>query len=140
MSKLLHILVAEDDEVDVINLKRAFKKNQVQNPVTYAKNGLHAWNLLKGENGETKLTATPKVALLDINMPKMTGLELLKKIREDEELKSMSVFILTTSNDESDKWKAHDLNVAGYIIKPVNFEKFVEAVATLNNYWSLSEF
>ena len=140
MSRLVQILVAEDDEVDVMNIKRAFKKNNVKNPVIFAKNGLHAWNMLKGEGGEEKLDPTPRVALLDINMPKMTGLELLEKIREDDELKSMSIFILTTSDDDCDKYRAYNLNVAGYIVKPVNFEKFVMAVATLNNYWELSEY
>ena len=139
-NKLLHILVVEDDEVDVINIKRAFKKNNVKNAVHYATNGLEAWNMLKGAENVDKMNPTPKVLLLDINMPKMNGLELLKKIREDEDLKSSSVFILTTSDDDNDKWKAHNLNVAGYIIKPVNFGKFVEAMATLNSYWSLSEF
>ena len=72
-------------------------------------------------------------------MPKMNGLELLEKIRADEELKSLSVFMLTTSDDDSDKYRAKNLNVAGYIIKPVDFQKFVHAVATLNNYWALIE-
>ena len=140
MNKLIHILVVEDDEVDILNIKRAFKKNNVKNHVTYAHNGLEAWNLLKGEEGVEKLNPRPKVILLDVNMPKMNGLELLEKIRTDEELKAISVFILTTSDDENDKWRAHNLNVAGYIIKPISFEKFVSAVATLNSYWSLSEY
>ncbi len=140
MNKLVRILVVEDDEVDVINIKRAFKKNNVKNEVVYANNGLHAWNLLKGEEGESQLDPMPKVILLDVNMPKMNGLELLEKIREDEELKSLSVFMLTTSDDDTDKLRAHNLNVAGYIIKPVDFQKFVEAMATLNSYWSLMEF
>ena len=131
MNKLIHILVVEDDEVDIHNVK---------NHVTYAHNGLEAWNLLKGEEGVEKLNPRPKVILLDVNMPKMNGLELLEKIRTDEELKAISVFILTTSDDENDKWRAHNLNVAGYIIKPISFEKFVSAVATLNSYWSLSEY
>ena len=140
MNKLVRIIVAEDDEVDVMNIKRAFKKNNVRNDVSFAVNGLHAWNMLKGEGGEEKLDPLPRVALLDINMPKMTGLELLEKIRGDEELKSMSIFMLTTSNDDTDKWKAYNLNVAGYIVKPVNFEKFVSAVSALNTYWGLTEF
>lgn len=137
--KLVNILVAEDDEVDVMNIKRAFKKNNMKNPVFYAKNGLEAWKMLKGEDGQEQVVPTPKVALLDINMPKMNGLELLEKIRADKDLKSLSVFMLTTSDDDTDKWKAHNLNVAGYIIKPVNFEKFVQAVSTLNKYWELTE-
>ena len=140
MENLVQILVAEDDQVDVMNIKRAFKKNSVRNPVHFASDGLEAWELLTGEGGKEKLEPTPRILLLDINMPRLTGLELLEKIRETDDLKSCSVFILTTSDDVTDKLKAHNLNVAGYIVKPVNFEKFVLAVATLNNYWSLSEF
>lgn len=136
--KLVSILVAEDDEVDVMNIKRAFKKNNMKNPVHYAKNGIEAWEILTKSSNEGGI-AKPKVLLLDINMPKMNGLELLEKIRANDELKSLSVFMLTTSDDDNDKFRAHNLNVAGYIIKPVNFEKFVAAVATLNNYWALTE-
>lgn len=139
MEALVNILVVEDDEVDVLNIKRAFRKNNVKNNVSYASDGLEAWQMLRGD-GREKLTPTPKIVLLDINMPKMNGLELLEKIRTDEKLSSMSVFILTTSDDDTDKWKAHKLNVAGYIVKPINFEKFVGAVSILNQYWSLSEF
>lgn len=138
-NKLVNILVAEDDEVDVMNIKRAFKKNNMKNPVFYAKDGLEAWNILQGKDGHDSIIPAPKVLLLDVNMPKMNGLELLEKIRGDENLKSLSVFMLTTSDDDSDKLRAHNLNVAGYIIKPVNFEKFVTAVGTLNQYWALTE-
>ena len=131
-NKLVNILVAEDDEVDVMNIKRAFKKNNMKNPVFYAKDGLEAWNILQGKDGHDSIIPAPKVLLLDVNMPKMNGLELLEKIRGDENLKSLSVFMLTSSDDDSDKLRAHNLNVAGYIIKPVNFEKFVTAVGTLN--------
>lgn len=137
--KLVNILVAEDDEVDVMNIKRAFKKNNMKNPVYFASNGIEAWDILKGNKEGVPIIPTPKVLLLDINMPKMNGLELLEKIRADEELKSLSVFMLTTSDDDNDKWRAQNLHVAGYIIKPVNFEKFVEAVSTLNKYWALIE-
>lgn len=139
MEKLLNIMVVEDDEVDTLNIKRAFKKNNIRNKVIYATNGLEAWEILKGINTEYADLDTPKVILLDINMPKMNGLELLEKIRADEVLKPLSVFILTTSDDDSDKYRAKNLNVAGYIIKPVDFQKFVQAVATLNNYWALIE-
>jgi CheY-like chemotaxis protein len=76
---------------------------------------------------------------LDINMPKMNGIEFLKALREDEKLKNISVFVMTTSNEDSDKINAYGLNVAGYILKPLSFEKFISSVSTLKNYWDLCE-
>ncbi|MBT3302680.1 MAG: response regulator [Bacteroidetes bacterium] len=136
---LLNILLVEDDMVDVMNVQRAFKKNNITNPLYVAHNGLEALNMLKGENGVEKLTPTPKIVLLDINMPKMNGIELLRAMRADKNLKSISVFMMTTSNEDSDKIEAYSLNVAGYILKPINFEKFVTAVSTLNNFWKMIE-
>jgi len=135
---LIHILLVEDDLVDQMNVQRAFKKNNIHNPLIIANNGLEAYNMLKGIDCD-KIQSLPKIILLDINMPKMNGIEFLQKIREDEGLKSLTVFIMTTSNEDSDRINAYNLNVAGYILKPLNFEKFVSAVATLNNYWKLIE-
>jgi CheY-like chemotaxis protein len=73
-------------------------------------------------------------------MPKMGGIEFLREIRKDEKLKKISVFIMTTSNEDKDKLDAYDLNVAGYILKPLSMERFIEAVSTLNNYWKLCEY
>jgi CheY-like chemotaxis protein len=81
----------------------------------------------------------PKIILLDINMPKMNGIEFLREIRKDDYLKSISVFIMTTSNDDHDKFQAYNMNVAGYIVKPISFEKFVHAVSVLKSYWQLCE-
>jgi len=130
----LSIMLVEDDEVDIMNVKRAFKKNNITNPIMVARNGLEALDMLTKPG-----IALPKVIILDINMPRMNGIELLKEIRKDENLKMISVFVMTTSNQDSDKIKAYDLNVAGYILKPLSFEKFVTSVATLNSYWSLCE-
>ena len=135
---LLNILLVEDDQIDVMNVKRAFKKNKITNPLHVASNGLEALAMLTGD-GVPKINPLPKIILLDINMPKMNGIELLKELRANEEFKSTSVFIMTTSNDDTDKVEAYNLNVAGYILKPINFEKFVNAVATLNNFWKLIE-
>jgi len=77
--------------------------------------------------------------LLDLNMPKMNGIEFLRELRADLELKPIPVIVLTTSNEDRDKVEAYNLNVAGYVLKPVTFSKFVEAVGTLNRYWTLSE-
>ncbi|NET52047.1 MAG: response regulator, partial [Merismopedia sp. SIO2A8] len=79
------------------------------------------------------------VILLDLNMPKMGGIEFLQKLRADPELRGTPVIVLTTSNEDKDKVEAYSLNVAGYIIKPVTFTKFVEAMATINKYWTLNE-
>jgi hypothetical protein len=137
--KLLNILLVEDDSVDVMNVQRAFVKNNITNPLHIAFNGVEALNMLRGNNGKPKLNPMPRIVLLDINMPKMNGLEFLRELRNDEDLKSVSVFVMTTSNDDQDKIEAYNLNVAGYILKPLSFEKFVNAVAVLNSYWKLCE-
>ncbi len=137
--KLVTVLLVEDDLVDVMNVQRAFKKNNMQNPLAHARNGIEALAMLRGTEGYTKIEPRPQIILLDINMPKMNGLEMLKALRKDPELKSISVFMMTTSNDERDRLDAFDLNVAGYILKPVSFEKFVSAVSILNSYWKLCE-
>lgn len=137
--KVLNILLVEDDSVDVMNVQRAFKKNNITNPLHIAFNGVEALNMLRGTNGKAKLTPTPRIILLDINMPKMNGLEFLRNLRNDPELRSITVFVMTTSNDDQDKMEAYNLNVAGYILKPLSFEKFVQAVSILNSYWQLCE-
>jgi len=137
--KLLNILLVEDDSVDVMNVQRAFKKNNITNPLHIAFNGVEALNMLRGSNGRPKLNPKPRIILLDINMPKMNGLEFLRELRNDPELKSTTVFVMTTSNDDQDKIEAYRLNVAGYILKPLSFEKFVNAVSILNSYWKLCE-
>ena len=137
--KTMNILLIEDDSVDVMNVQRAFKKNNITNPLHIAFNGVEALNMLRGHNGKVKLNPTPRIILLDINMPKMNGLEFLKELRSDPELSSISVFVMTTSNDDQDKIEAYRLNVAGYILKPLSFEKFVNAVSILNSYWRLCE-
>jgi CheY-like chemotaxis protein len=138
MTQLVNILLVEDDEVDIMNVKRAFKKNNINNPLFIARNGLEAFDALKGSNPELIVPA-PRIILLDINMPKMGGIEFLSQIRKNSDLRSTTVFVMTTSNEESDKIAAYDLNVAGYILKPLSFEGFTSAVAILNHYWHLCE-
>ncbi len=135
----ISILLVEDDEVDVMNIQRAFKKNHITNPVHVAGNGLEALAMLRGLDGREKLTPAPKIILLDINMPKMNGIEFLTELRTDPELRAISVFVLTTSDEEKDRVAAYDMNVAGYILKPVEPGKFMEAVKTLDVFWSLIE-
>ncbi|HEU5089097.1 MAG TPA: response regulator [Roseiflexaceae bacterium] len=134
-ARALNVLLVDDDEVDVMNVQRAFKKNNIINPLYVAHNGLEALELLRGN----KIPNERRLVLLDLNMPKMNGLEFLREVRKDPELRSLTVIVLTTSADERDKVEAYNLNVAGYIVKPVTFQSFVEAVATLNTYWSINE-
>jgi CheY-like chemotaxis protein len=136
---VIHILLVEDDEVDVMNVKRAFKKNNIANPLYVASNGLEGLAMLRGEGENTMIPPQRRLILLDINMPKMNGIEFLRELRTDDTLKVIPVIVLTTSNEDKDKVEAYNLNVAGYILKPVTFSSFVEAMATLNKYWMLSE-
>lgn len=138
-AKLLHILLVDDDDVDVMNVRRAFKKNNIINPLYVASNGLEALDMLHGTNGQTIIPGERRLVLLDLNMPKMSGLEFLRVLREDPDLRALTVVVLTTSDDERDKVEAYNLNVAGYILKPVTFSAFVEAMATLNTYWAINE-
>jgi len=138
MTNLFSILLVEDDEVDVMNVRRAFQKNNITNPLLVAGNGLEALEILRSPRGPAA-SHLPSLVLLDLRMPKMSGIEFLQEIRTDPLLKKLIVVVLTTSDDEKDVCSAYDLNVAGYIVKPVTFDKFMQAVATLNLYWTLSQ-
>jgi len=137
--KQTSLLLIDDDEVDVMTVKRAFKKNNITNPLYVAVNGVEALAMLRGKEMPKLLPGQRRLILLDLNMPKMGGIEFLRELRADPELRALPVIVLTTSNEDKDKVEAYNLNVAGYIIKPVTFNKFVEAMATLNKYWMLSE-
>ena len=136
---MLNILLVDDDDVDVMNVQRAFKKNNILNPLSVAGNGLEALAVLRGEDGHAPLPKERRLILLDLNMPKMNGIEFLRELRADPNLSPITVIVLTTSDDERDKVEAYKLNVAGYILKPVTFMAFVEAMATLDKYWSINE-
>jgi CheY-like chemotaxis protein len=131
----LNIMLVEDDQIDVLNVKRAFDKNHITNPLYVAGNGLEA--LKKLRSGE--VPAGRRIVLLDLNMPKMNGIELLRELRNDPALAPTPVVVLTTSNNDRDKIDAFNLNVAGYLVKPVTFAEFSELMVTLNKYWTLVE-
>ncbi|HEX8453867.1 MAG TPA: response regulator [Longimicrobium sp.] len=133
--KLLNILLVEDDEVDVMNIRRAFKKGNISNPLFVAGNGLEALEMLRGD----ELPRTRRLVLLDLNMPRMNGIEFLRELRADPELSPTPVVVLTTSDAERDKVEAYNLHVAGYLLKPVTFSNFCETMASLNKYWALVE-
>jgi CheY-like chemotaxis protein len=138
--KMLHILLVEDDEVDVMNVRRAFSKHAITNPLYIASNGLEALDMLRGEDGQPPAVPSGRrLILLDLNMPKMGGIEFLQELRADQNLALTPVVVLTTSNQDRDRVEAYKLSVAGYLVKPVTFKDFSEMVVALNLYWTLSE-
>ncbi len=132
------LLLVEDDEVDVMHLQRSFRKLKIANPMVVANDGIEALEILRGENGQTALVA-PYIILLDLNMPRMSGLEFLEEIRQDPLLNHSVVFVLTTSNDDQDKLKAYGNHVAGYIVKSEAGESFLEALQMLDRFWRVVE-
>lgn len=125
------ILYVDDDEVDILGAQREFKR--VNNPlnIVVASNGVQALDKLYGRNGEEKLLPAPKVIILDINMPKMSGIEFLKILRADSAFNMVSVYILTISYTTQDKLALRDLNVSGCIVKPLEYAD------ALNIFWAL---
>ncbi len=128
------VLLVEDDSIDAMTVRRAFKDLKLTNELAHSVNGEEAVKYLEDPANER-----PCVILLDLNMPRMNGTEFLKVIKEDEELKKIPVIVLTTSNEERDVVESFRLSVAGYIVKPVDYKKFVEAIRTIDMYWTLSE-
>jgi len=141
MRENIPVLLVEDDPVDVMTVQRAFRKNNITNPLFVVGNGEEALAYLRHEGpyGDVATYPRPGLILLDLNMPVMSGTEFLKVIKMDADLRSIPVLVLTTSHEERDRVESFDLGVAGYIIKPVEFEKFVEAVRVIRMYWTLSE-
>jgi CheY-like chemotaxis protein len=138
--KTINILLVEDDEVDIMNVRRAFRKGNIVNPLYVATNGLEALEILRGGSEHLPLLPSKRrLILLDLNMPKMGGIEFLQVLRADKDLKVIPVVVLTTSNADRDRMEAYNLSVAGYLLKPVVFATFVEVMATLDRYWTFCE-
>ncbi|MBW1743094.1 MAG: response regulator [Deltaproteobacteria bacterium] len=135
------VLMAEDNEHDIVATKRAWKKHYIANPLYIVNDGEECLDFLrkKGKYSEPGAAPRPGILLLDINMPKMDGLAVLKEIRKDEDLRRLPVIILTTSKAEEDRLKGYDLGVNAYVVKPVGFENFSEAVRTISLFWQLVE-
>ena len=127
------ILLVEDDQMDVMNVQRELRRQNIDVPLVHARNGRDALKMLRGEGDETKIDR-PSLVMLDINMPRMNGLELLDVLRADPEFVNLNVFIMTTSDLESDRLKAQELAVSGYIIKPLNFDSFGEGGTSVDGF------
>ena len=129
----LKILLIEDDTIEVMKLKRAIKKLELNHTLIEAKNGEEALSILKDNQ------VLPDIIFLDLNMPKINGLEFLKIVKKDPILKFLPTMILTTSNNRKDVLACYNEGVAGYIIKPLKYDHYVEKIGTALNYWSMNE-
>lgn len=135
----LTILLVDDDKVDVMAVKRSFRELKIANPIIEAHNGIEALERLRGQNGYEKVPS-PCLVLLDLNMPRMGGIEFLDQLRCDDALHSTLVFVMTTSGAEEDRARAYDMNVAGYVLKHRPGQSFLEAISMLEHYWRVIEF
>lgn len=132
--KQVSILIVDDDEVDVESFRRTFSKLKIANPIYRARDGIEALQMLRSNN-----IPGPYIILLDINMPRMNGLEFLHQLRSDSVLTSAVVFILTTSVAEEDIFAAYRLHVAGYIPKQEMDSQFMAVTGFLDHYWRVVE-
>lgn len=128
------ILLLEDDEIDVVAIKRALKELRIKNPLVVCENGAKGLEWLRA-NPNTP----PSVILSDIDMPVMNGLEFLDKLKHDPALLKLPVVILSTFSEESDRAKAFNLGVAGYMVKPIDADKYLSILKTITAYWHSSE-
>ncbi|MCC6169593.1 MAG: response regulator [Caldilineaceae bacterium] len=138
-SDQVHLLLVEDDEVDVEAIIRGFKAQRIANPFTVASDGIEALGLLRGAEGRKRLPR-PYLILLDINMPRMNGIEFLQALRRDSDLKQSIVFVLTTSDRDEDIMAAYNEQIAGYLLKSRAGKDFVDLVSLLDAYWRIVEF
>ncbi len=130
-----NVFLVDDDEIDVITVRRAFKKGNIQNPLFHAEDGLCALEMLRDET----LPRERRLVLLDLNMPRMNGIEFLRELRKDPELYSTPVVVLTTSDEARDRAATYKLHVAGYLVMAVPFATFVELMTSLTRYWNSME-
>ena len=128
------ILVVEDDRVDAMTIKRTFADIHVPNRVVLLSNGEEALDYLGNSQNDR-----PCIMLLDLNMPKMNGLEFLKIVKNDTGLKRIPVVVLTTSRDRQDRYESFDLGASGYMIKPIEHTEFINVIEAIDHYWTLSE-
>ncbi len=137
--KAVEILLVEDNPNDVELTLRALRKHNLANKVHVTKDGAEALEYIfaNGNYSDRKIEDRPKVIFLDLKLPKVSGLEVLKKIRDDERTKTIPVVILTSSREERDVIESYRLGVNSYIVKPVDFDNFVRAVSELGLYWLL---
>lgn len=133
----LSILQIDDDSVDAMMVKQVFKKLEMPFELIQASDGQDALDMLKGENGKEKPEPLPSIILLDVNMPRMNGHEFLDALRADDNLRTILVYMMTTSSSDTDIRSAYQKNIAGYLTKPVDLNDVMSTFETLKKYWEI---
>jgi len=133
----VNILLVEDDRIDAEAIQRAFKKARILNPFICVTDGIEALEKLRRQGEDA--VPQPYIILLDLNMPRMNGVEFLEELRQDKTLRGSIVFVLTTSDDDRDKLAAYDRQVAGYLVKSKAGDDFVKLIGMLDHYWRVVE-
>jgi CheY-like chemotaxis protein len=132
-----NILLVDNNKIDVVSTKKAFSTLSIGSTLHFAESENEAWSLLQGDK---KISPTPKIILIDINENGLSGMDLLHKIRMHPDLKSILVFVITNTNNDENKVAALNLNIAGYIRKPLESESNIDFFSILNDYWNIIEF
>ncbi len=135
----LNILLVGDDEAEIMIVQHAFRKNNVANPFFVAANGVEALAMLRGISGAGNVPDKRRIILLDLGMPETGAIEFLRELQSDHALRHITVLALVTGDEQHSEVDARNLNVAGYIRKPLTLEAFVEITASLNKYWTVCE-
>ena len=133
MEKALNILLIEDDMIEIMKFNRIVSSLELNHNIIEAKNGEIAFSLLQ------KKEELPHIILLDLNMPKMNGIEFLLSIKKSDHLKHIPTIILTTSNNPKDLLECYKIGIAGYVLKPLKYESYVSRIKNLLTYWSINE-
>ena len=133
MDKNLKILLIEDDMIEIMKFKRTLDKLNLKHKTVEANNGEHAMKLLSEKDN------LPDIILLDLNMPKISGIEFLSVLKANENLKYIPTIILTTSNNKRDLLECFKIGISGYILKPLKYEEYVKKIEKTLSYWSINE-
>ena len=139
MKNRVEILLVDDSSIDAELIIRALKKNDLTPKILHLKDGAVALDFIfaKGDYSDRKIEDFPRVVLLDLKMPKLNGMEVLQKIREDQRTKTIPVVVFTSSKESPDIKKCYDLGVNSYVVKPIAFDQFQKAISELRSYWMI---
>lgn len=133
MKRILRVLLIEDDAIEVMKLKRTISSLKLEHSITEANNGVEALEILQEKGG------LPDIILLDLNMPKINGIEFLTILKKDPDLQHIPTIILTTSNNRKDMLKCYQIGIAGYVLKPLRYQDYVTKIEQILAYWSCNE-